>query len=350
MRVYQNVFQEVISIENLFRAGDEFKRGKRWKKDVMEFEINLESNLFQLHRDLSVQSYRHGPYTAFYINDPKQRHIHKATVRDRVVHHAIFSVLNPIFEPTFIPASFSCRVGKGTHKGVRVLAGMLRQVSRNNTKQCFALKCDINKFFASIDHDILLSILHRRIDDDQALWLLKEVIGSFVSDTSNIFYRTGLPIGNLTSQLFANVYLHELDQFVQRDMTIKSYVRYTDDFVILANTQATLQELLPNVQRFLKERLRLELHPKKVSIRKYSQGIDFLGYVILPNHIVIRTKTKQRILRRLRQRIDEYERGRISEHSVDQTLQSYRGVLSHANSYRLRQEIENQAWFWKTDQ
>lgn len=350
MKVYRDIFQKIASLEHLVLAWDEFRRGKQWKKDVMQFEIDLESNLFQLHRDLIMQKYEHSPYSAFYINDPKQRHIHKATVRDRIVHHAVFSVLNPIFEPTFIPTSFSCRIGKGTHKGVETLSMMLRQVSRNNTRPCFALKCDINKFFASIDHDVLFSMLRRRIGDDRALWLLKDIIDSFIANPANIFYRTGLPIGNLTSQLFANIYLNEFDQFVKRDLQIENYVRYTDDFVIVTNTIAVLQNLLPKIERFLKERLRLILHQKKITIRKYRQGIDFLGYVVLPNYIDIRTKTKQRILRRLKQRTDELKRGIISEHSVDRSLQSYRGVLSHANSYRLRQAIENQVWFWKTNQ
>jgi len=147
MKIYKNVFEKIISLENLFSAWDKFSSDKKKKRDVVEFEWELEQNIFQLHRDLKNKKYKHGTYASFYIQDPKQRHIHKAIVRDRVLHHAVFSVLNPIFEPTFIAHSLSCRVGKGTHKGVDILDSMTKAVSRNIHKPCFALKCDIKKFF-----------------------------------------------------------------------------------------------------------------------------------------------------------------------------------------------------------
>ena len=147
----------------------------------MDFELELERNIFDLYRDLKNGIYKHGPYKGFWIHDPKLRRIHKATVRDRVLHHAIFSVLNPIFEPTFIPNSFSCRVGKGTHKGMKKVAEMLRTVSRNNIRQCYALKCDIRKFFDSVDHDILLEILDTRIKDKKLQVLYREIISSYFS-------------------------------------------------------------------------------------------------------------------------------------------------------------------------
>jgi RNA-directed DNA polymerase len=179
MKTYRDLFGEIISLENLFTAWQTFKQDKRNKPDVAEFERKLEQNLFQLHRDLRNKTYRHGSYHSFYIHDPKQRHIHKAEVRDRVLHHAIFSVLNPVFEETFIPTSFSCRVGFGTHKGVEVLESKARKVSRNGTADCFVLKCDIRKFFDSVDHAILLGIMEKRIKDESANWLLKEIIGSY---------------------------------------------------------------------------------------------------------------------------------------------------------------------------
>lgn len=178
MKVYRNLFESITSAENLFRAWDAFKRDKRNKPDVAQFERNLEQHIFKLAADLRNRAYRHGPYRGFWIRDPKIRRIHKATVRDRVLHHAIFNALNPIFEPTFIPTSFSCRVGKGTHKGVEYLARTLRKVSRNGTRPCFALKCDIRKFFDSVDHEILLGILTRRIKDQETLWLLEEIVNS----------------------------------------------------------------------------------------------------------------------------------------------------------------------------
>ncbi len=195
------------------------------------FESDVERSIFQLHRDLTSGDYRHGSYSAFTICDPKQRPIHKATVRDRIVHHAIFSVLNPIFEPTFIAHSFSCRVGKGTHKAVAALESILGQVSANAKHPCFVLKCDIHQFFASVDHTILLKILGRKITDEATLHLLSEIIHSFPAHQSG----KGIPIGNLTSQLFANVYMNEFDQFVKHTLRVKHYIRYTDDFVLVAD-------------------------------------------------------------------------------------------------------------------
>ncbi len=176
MKIYKNIFNKIISLENLFLAWDKFKSDKQKKRDVQRFEWQLEENIFQLHRDLKYHRYKHGAYTSFYIHDPKQRHIHKAIVRDRILHHAVFSVLNPIFEPTFISNSLSCRIDKGTHKGIDILDKTLRQISINSLKPCFALKCDIKKFFETVDHSILLSIIRKRIKDADAMWFLEEII------------------------------------------------------------------------------------------------------------------------------------------------------------------------------
>lgn len=179
MKVVTDIFQIIVSSENLFSAWDEFRKGKERKADVAAFAWLLEENIFQLQRQLQSGRYRHGPYTSFHIRDPKPRHIHKATVGDRIVHHAVFKVLNPIFEPTFIADSFSCRIGKGTHKGVEQLHAMLRKVSRNTTRPCFALKCDIRKFFASVDQVILMQLIRKKIADATTLLLIEELIGSY---------------------------------------------------------------------------------------------------------------------------------------------------------------------------
>ena len=348
MKVYKNLFEKIISLENLFSAWDTFKNDKRNRYDVQQFEWKLEQNIFQLCRELKNKTYKHGPYTGFYIRDPKQRHIHKALVRDRVLHHAVFSIINPIFEETFIPTSFSCRIGYGTHRGVTVLEKMARRIYKNGTSSCFVLKCDIQKFFDSVDHHVLLSILQKRIKDEDAVWLLQEVIESYSSSRSTIFEKKGLPIGNLTSQLFANVYMNEFDQFVKSDLKVRNYVRYTDDFAIVSESSAHLEGLLGPIAEFLDCKLALGLHPEKITIHKSNRGVDFLGYLIFPNHRLIRTKTKRRILAKLRSRTDEFCNGRISRLILEQSLQSYLGVLSHANSYNLSQDIQNQYWFWLT--
>jgi len=349
MKIYKNLFWLIISPQALFKAWEVFKSDKRNKPDVIEFEMDIEKHIFGLYRDLKQDMYHHGPYKGFWIHDPKVRRIHKATVRDRVLHHAVFKALNPIFEPTFIPNSFSCRIGKGTHKGMQKVAQMIRAVSRNNTRPCYALKCDVRKFFDSIDHNTLLSILEKRIKDKKVMHLMREVVGSFDASRTNLFDRKGVPIGNLTSQIFANIYMNEFDQFVKQVLKVKYYARYTDDFVIVSPDKAYLKDLLPPIQNFLKNTLYLELHPKKVTIRKHTHGIDFLGYVILPEHIKMRSKTKKRIPRKLHERVALYKRNEISETSLKSSLQSYMGVISHADAYEFSEETRNNFWFWLSE-
>jgi len=346
MKVYKNLFQQIVSSENLFAAWDEFRVDKRHKKDVQAFEFKLEQNLFQLHRDLATKQYKHQPYTGFYIRDPKVRHIHKATARDRVLHHAVFRILNPIFDKTFIPTSFSCRIGKGVHKGVLEMELMIRAESRNFTRPCFALKCDVKKFFDTVDHQILLSVLCKKITDPDTIWLLREIIESFVINQTNLFDRQGLPIGNLTSQLFANIYMNEFDQSVKQELRLQHYARYTDDFVIISTKRQKLEELIDPLRTLLQTKLKLNLHPKKISIRACHQGVDFLGYVALPYHRLMRAKMRRRIFRKLKARISQYRSSIISEQTLSQSLQSYLGVLSHANTYQLSQDLQNQYWFW----
>ena len=179
MKTYKNLFDKTIELDNLFSAWDEFKKGKTSRPDVGLFELGLETHIFKLHEELRDETYTHDPYEGFFISDPKRRHIHKATVRDRVIHHAVFSVLNPLFEKTFIAHSFSCRIGKGSHKGVEALADMLRKESKNNTRACYALKCDVQKFFDSIDHEILISFLQKRIRGKKMMRLLIRLVESY---------------------------------------------------------------------------------------------------------------------------------------------------------------------------
>lgn len=341
MKIYKNLYWSIISPASLFHAWDIFKKDKRNKPDVACFEFNLEDNIFKLYRELKNETYKHDFYVGFWIHDPKLRRIHKATVRDRVLHHAIFRVLNPIFEPTFIPDSFSCRIGKGTHKGVQKLSQMLQTISENNTKPCYALKCDIQKFFDSIDHDILFRIISRKIKDEKVLRLLKEIIDSFNSNQSNLFECKGVPIGNLTSQIFANIYMNEFDQYVKHNLKVKNYVRYTDDFVIVSNNKDYLINLIPEISKFLKDSLKLNIHPKKITIRKYIQGVDFLGYISFPHHTLIRKITKRRATRKINEKIVLYKNGNTDKKKPEVTLCSYLGVLSHANAYKFSEKLKN---------
>lgn len=326
-------YYQFISVGNLFQAWGEFRKGKRQRKDVQIFERNLEDNLFSLYQALREKSYRHGKYQSFYVHDPKQRHIHKADIKDRIIHHLLYKYLYETFDTSFIYDSYSCRLEKGTHKAVKRLVNFTRIVSKNNTKSCWALKLDIKKFFASVDHKILLGLLKKKIDDENILWLLKEVINSFHSDHG---YGTGIPLGNLTSQVFANIYLNEFDQFIKHKLRIKSYLRYADDFLILSPCRQYLDHLLGIIPVYLYDRLKLRLHPDKIIFRKLEWGIDFLGYIVLPHYILPRTKTKRRILKKLKLKVDLP--------TFNQSLQSYLGYLSHSNSFEVRQKLKNLTW------
>lgn len=326
--ITHKTYSELISIENLFQAWGEFRKGKRKRKDVLIFERNLEDNLFRLHYLLKTKTYKHGNYQAFYVHDPKKRHIHKAQVSDRVIHHLLYKYLYELFDKSFIYDSYSCRLEKGTHKAVDRLEKFTRKVSKNYTKDCWALKLDIRKFFASANRQILIDLLKKQIKDSEILWLLKEVIDSF---------PFGIPLGNLTSQVFANIYMNELDQFAKHELKIKYYIRYADDFVIISSKRTDLEQHLKPITSFLNDRLKLCLHPKKIILRKLDWGIDFLGYIVLPHYLLPRTKTKQRVFEKLK--------AKVGSDNFEQSLQSYLGYLKHANTFYLTEDLKNQLWY-----
>ena len=310
-------------MENLLRAWQGFVIGKRKRLDVQAYAANLMDNLYALHDDLSGHRYRHNGYQAFKVSDPKPRQIHKATVRDRVVHHLLHQMLYEHFDRRFIFDSYSCRLGKGAHRAMDRFEYFAGKASKNQAKTCYVLKGDIRKFFASIDQQILLDILQRQIADADLLWLISQVLASFDSGQPGV----GLPLGNLTSQLFSNIYLNELDRYIKQELQIKYYIRYADDFVILADHRSEAEDIVPLLADFLRERLRLELHPQKIFIKTYDSGVDFLGWVHFPCHRQIRTVTKRRIIKRL------------SVPAKLAAVSSYRGLLVHGNAYRLRQRL-----------
>ncbi len=317
-QLYKN-FSEIASVENLLAAWQEFLPGKRKKKDVQKFQLRLIDNIFELHFDLVGGTYRHGGYQAFKIADPKPRDIHKASVRDRLLHHAIYRQLYPFFDRTFIVDSFSCRDGKGTHAAMDRFRTFARKASQNNARTCWILKCDIRKFFANIDHRVLLEILKLSISDQKVFQLLHEIIGSFSSTRPGV----GLPLGNLTSQLFVNSYLNEFDQFTKHKLKAKHYVRYADDFILFSPNRDWLEIIMPEIRNFLRNRLKLSLHPDKVSIRTLASGEDFLGWIHFPDHRILRTATKKRMARKLK------------DNPKEETITSYRGLLSHGSARKI---------------
>lgn len=323
-----HTYDDIISSENLLLAWKEFIVGKKSRQDVQEFQRNLMTNIISLHQDLVNKTYKHSQYEAFKISDPKPRDIHKASVRDRLLHHAIYRVLYPFFDRTFIADSYSCRVNKGTHKAINRFRKFAYQVSKNHTKTCWVLKCDIRKFFANIDHEILKNILSKADFDKDTLWLLYQVINSF--SARSCLAEVGLPLGNLTSQLLVNIYMNEFDQFMKHKIKTKYYIRYADDFVILSEDKKWLEGILLKIKDFLENELNLCLHPNKVSITTIASGVDFLGWVLFPDHRIVRTVTKRRIFRGIKNK-----QGNL------QTIQSYLGLVSHGNAIKLESEITN---------
>lgn len=330
--IHENSFDKIISLENLFNAWQEFRKGKRKTKDVQIFERYLEDNIFSLHNELKGSVYSCGYYCQFKITDPKPRLISKAPVRDRLLHHAIHHILYDAFDKIFIYDSYSCRKNKGTHKAFERLVMWTRKISKNYTKTCWALKCDIRKFFDSIDHQILIKLLKARIQDDKVVNLLRQIIMGF-----QISPGKGLPLGNLTSQLLVNIYLDPLDKFIKHKLKAKYYLRYADDFIFIGLNPDKLLGFFIEINRFLKRELKLHLHPGKIHLRKLSWGIDFVGYVALPYYNLPRKKTVKRIFRR----IDYF----LKHHpeKIKTTLPSYLGYLKHIDGYELSNALKNLA-------
>lgn len=331
-RQLSHSYLDIMSLENLCLAWQEFVIGKISKPDVQLFGRNLMDNIVDLQEDLVNRTYWHGGYESFYINDPKRRHIHKASVRDRLLHHAVYRILYPFFDHTFIADSYSCRDNKGTHKAINRFRGMVYTVSKNNTRTSWVLKCDIRKFFASIDQTILLSILKEYIPDPNIIWLLENIIVSF---NTEFLPGVGLPLGNLTSQLLANVYMNRFDQWVKRTLKAQFYIRYADDFIFLSHDKSYLQNIVPQVQKFLGDNLKLSLHADKLFLKTAASGVDFLGWVNFLDHRLLRAKTKRRMMRKMRSTVNE------------QNYNSYVGLITHGNTVQLQQQLANEYWFWR---
>lgn len=322
--IFQHTYNNIISLENLLEAWKEFVSGKRSRKDVQEFERNLMTNIISLHHELVAKTYSHSAYQAFKISDPKPRDIHKASVRDRLLHHALHRTLSPFFTKTFISDSYSCQISKGAHRALKRFRQFSKIVSRNDTRTAWVLKCDIKKFFANIDHKVLIGIMDSYIPDKDITRLLSLIIGSFRSSAEGV----GLPLGNLTSQLLVNIYMNEFDQFVKHKLKAKHYIRYADDFVVISHDRKYLEIILPMMQDFLRDKLKLFTHPDKISISTVASGVDFLGWVHFPHHRVLRTTTKRRMFKNIQVKQEKEE-----------TVQSYLGLLRHGNAWKLQKRI-----------
>ena len=342
MKTYRNLFDQIASFENLLRAARKAQLGKRFKESTALFNLNLEKELLYIHKSLLDRTYRHGAYQDFLVFDPKMRLISAAPYRDRVVHHALCNVIEPIFERSFIHDSYACRKGKGSHAAVRRYTDFAR-------KNRYVLKCDIQKYFQSVDHAILLDMVSEKIRCPGTLWLIGSIVASRC-DKSVVFYFKGddlftpyqrsraIPIGNLTSQFFANVYLNGFDHFVKENLRCKYYIRYVDDFVVFDNSKEKLSGVKAELESYLGS-LRLCLHRNKSRVYPVKDGVSFLGYRIFPTHRLVAKANILAMRRRMHRYSRQYREGEISLAQVRQCIQSWIGHACHADSYRLRSRV-----------
>jgi retron-type reverse transcriptase len=346
MKSYGNLFEKVIDFENLWRAYRRARKGKRSRPAVAAFEYRLEGELCALREELASGVYRPGAYRHFRITEPKPRIISAAPFRDRVVHHALYQVLEPIFEPRFIADSYACRVGKGTHRAILRCQQFQRRFA-------YRLQCDIVRFFPSVDHEIVAARIARRVRDPRVMELVRAILasGGDIPDESPspIFWFPGddlfaplrpraLPIGNLTSQFWANVYLDPLDHFVKEDLRCRGYVRYCDDFILFGDSRAQLQEWRSRVTEYLAG-LRLRLHTGRCHIVSTCHGIPFLGFRIFRDRRLLLRPGIRRFRRRLRTLQEGFAAGAVSAGEVGQTVRSWVAHAAWGNTAGLRRAV-----------
>ncbi len=330
MKKHGNIFSKIYQYETLYNAYNNARKGKRYKKEILIFGYHLEKNILQLQKEIKEKSYRHGKYKKFTVYDSKKREIKVASFKDRVVHRAVHDILEPLFNDSFIHNSYACRKNKGIYRAIIKLEAYLQ-----NPKNKYYLQCDISKYFISIDHKILLSLVEKKIKDPNMLWLVEEIIDSYEEDGER---GKGIPIGNLTSQLFANIYLNELDQQVKHKIKQKHYIRYMDDFIFLGEKKE-LKILLRDVKLFLKKELRLTLHPAKIFLSPKEKGVDFLGYVIFNNYRLLRKKTVKRLKRKIKKNYSLLKRKKMDEKVFYRSIKSFIAYAKHGRSWKLVQKI-----------
>lgn len=350
-RSHRCLWPEVVSWENLVPAYQRCRRRKRYKPDAVRFHHRWEEHLLELQAELSSGNYHPGLYRHFWVTQPKRRLISAAPFRDRVVHHAVVAVLEPRYEPAFIYDSYACRRGKGTHRAVRRAQSFLRR-SR------YYLKTDVVKFFPNVDHGALMDRLTRRIRDDRLLELIGRILASgegVLRDEATATYfpgddlwavtrPKGLPIGNLTSQFFANVLLDTVDHFVKEDLRIRGYVRYADDLVLFADSKDELR----TAERSLRDKfaeLRLRMHRDKTVIAPTRCGLNFLGFRVHPESIRLSREAIERFNRRLRRQKWLYAQGRITPEELRRSLAAWRAHAEHANTFAIRGVLMRKARF-----
>lgn len=343
MKRFTNLWCQITDFANLLEAARKAQKGKRYRDNILAFNYNRESELLDLQATLIAQTYRPGAYRTFEIVEPKRRLISAAPYRDRVVHHALCNIIAPLVEPSFIYDSYANRVGKGSHRAL----DRFIHFSRNRR---FVLQCDLQKYFPSIDHNIIKAVIRRKIKCKNTLWLIDSIIDNSNEQPPAVFHfpgddllspidrRRGLPIGNLTSQFFANWYLNPFDHFVKNTLRVKNYVRYVDDFALFSDSREFLQDARQAIEENLAT-LRLKIHPVKSQLFETRHGANFLGFRVLPDRIRVRTENLRRARRRLRRLHAEYAIGKLSLKELTQSLQGWEAHLKHGDTWQLRQQI-----------
>jgi retron-type reverse transcriptase len=343
MKRFGNLWPQIIDINNLVEAAHKAQRGKRYRPNVLAFNHQLEANLWQLHEELANQTYQPGSYFTFEIVEPKRRMISAAPYRDRVVHHALCNVIAPLFERTFTTDSFANRTGYGTHRAVRRFVDYAR-------RHRYVLQCDLMKYFPSIDHAILKEQIRRKLKCAATLWLIDRILDGSNAQEPTAWYfpgddlftpterRRGLPIGNLTSQFFANIYLNGFDHFIKEELGASCYVRYVDDFALFGDDKDWLAQARHALTEWLM-RLRLRIHPIKSQLFETRHGASFLGYRVLPRQVRVRSANLQRARQRFASLQDEFQRNELSVNELSQSIRSWVGHVEHADSWRLREQV-----------
>lgn len=343
MKRIGNIYSKIYDFENLYEAYREARKCKRYRHDVMRFTANLEENLINIQNELIHKTYQVGRYNEFFVHDPKKRLIMSLPFRDRVVQWAIYRQLNPLFDKRYISTSYGCRFGGGAHRAVK----KLKEYIRAQPGTAYVLKMDVSKYFYRINHDVLMGILRNMIKDEDMLWLLGKIIysdhdfGIEVDDwdyTGERLSNVGMPIGNLSSQMFANLYLNEADHYAKKALHCKYYIRYMDDIVIVDTDKKRLREVLKCMDDFLTTRLALKLN-NKTCIRTETQGVDFCGYRVWRTHIKLRKKSAIKMKHRLKYLQKSFARGEINADKFRNSLMSYLGMLQHCDSYQLKRKL-----------
>lgn len=345
VRTFDELFPQLTSFKNLHLAFRKASRGKRGQPAVAGFEYRLEGQLFRLQAELRNHTYRPGPYQSFHIFDPKRRLVSAAPFRDRVVHHALCNIIEPLFERTFIGDSYANRIGKGTHAALDRAQGLARVYP-------YVLQCDLRQFFPSVDHEVLRAILARKILDPEVMGLIDAILagGAGILDLEydQVYFPgddlfaalrpRGLPIGNLTSQFWANVYLNELDQSVKRRLRCRGYVRYVDDFLLFAADKRQLWEWKEAVRQCLTD-LRVTLHERESTVYPVANGIPFLGFRVYPTHRRLKRRNGLAFARRLRRCKRDLERGRMSRDDLAARVQGWVAHAAHGDTFGLRRAM-----------